>query len=89
MSPEDLKAFIGIAGAPLVVALVELVKWVIPGIPARFWPTIALLWAVALNFFIAWRLATDFYLAGFAGIVTALVAMKFYDAGPTSKGQVN
>jgi hypothetical protein len=85
MTPEEAKAFIGLGGVPLVVGLTEWVKQSIPELDKRFWPTVAMFWAMALNAGLAWVLAASYPLAALSGILTGLAAMKLYDAGPSSR----
>ncbi len=57
-NPELVQAVIGLAGAPLVAALTELVKRSWPELEARWWPLVAVLWGLALN--IGWA-AVELY----------------------------
>lgn len=74
----DLKELVGLAGAPLVVALVEASKrWVTD---ERWWPILSILWAVALNEALAYVLKTDYAVAAIVGVVVGLSSAGLWDA---------
>lgn len=47
--PTLVQAVIGLAGAPFVAALTELIKRSWPELEARWWPLVAILWGLLLN----------------------------------------
>jgi hypothetical protein len=46
---QNVAEYIGVAGVFLVIALVEGTKQVWPALESRFWPLVALIWAVLIN----------------------------------------
>lgn len=80
----DYQSFVGLAGFPIITALVELGKRVVPELGDRWWPLVALLLGIALNVGIAYRLATDIWLAVLVGIVTGLTASGLYSQAKTT-----
>ena len=74
----DYRSFVGLAGAPLILALVQLVKRTWPELSPRYEPALVLGLAVALNLALAWQLRTDLGLAVLVGIVTGLSASGLY-----------
>ena len=75
---EDL---IGLAGVPLIVALVEAVKRVWPDLESRWYPLVALAWGEALNLGLAALLGQDWGRAALLGLVAALAASGLYSGG--------
>ncbi len=74
----DPMSLVGIAGAPLVIALVQLVRVTEPGLPSRYVPALTLLLAVLLNLFLATLVGTPLTLALIVGLVTGLTASGLY-----------
>jgi hypothetical protein len=72
---------IGLAGAPLVVALVELVKRTCPELEPRWYPLAAVLWGEALNLGLAVTLGQDWRMALLLGLVAGLAASGLYSGG--------
>lgn len=79
--------FWGLAGAPLVVAVLELIKRVIPELSQRWYPISALVAALAINLTIAWQLQTDLVLAVFVAVVVSLTASGLYGQGKALRGK--
>lgn len=82
MQPDTLEitAVVGLAGVPAVVGLTELVKKSFPTLPARFYPLVALGWALALNAAVAVHRGTDPLLALVVGLIAGLTASGLYSA---------
>jgi hypothetical protein len=78
MNPND---FIGVAGTPFVVALTQLVKVTFPDIPARWFPSISVVWGVGVNVGLAFVLNTDKPIAVLVGVATGLLASGLYAVG--------
>lgn len=74
----DPMSLVGIAGAPLVIALVQLVRVTEPDLPGRYLPALTLLLAVLLNLFLAALVGTPPALAILVGLVTGLTASGLY-----------
>ncbi len=81
---EDLTLFLGLAAAPVIAALVQVVKPFIGD--ERLWPV------VAIGLGIGWNLAVTFaieqasdglFAAGLIGVVAGLAASGLYSAGKT------
>lgn len=79
--PEELKQIAGVAGAPLIVWLVQMTKITFPDLQARWFPSLAVFYAVIINVLLAVLLHTDPYVAAFVGLITGWAAMKLYEAG--------
>ncbi len=73
----------GLAGVPLIVALVEAVKRTFPELEARWWPVLALAWGVALNLGLAAALGRDWRTALVLGVVAGLAAAGLYSGTRT------
>ena len=78
MNPSD---YAGIAGLPLVVAIVEMAKKMFPDLPARFLPAVSVAVGVLLYIGIAWLLKGDVRVASFIGVVTGMAASGLYAYG--------
>ena len=77
----DLKDFAGLAGVPIVIALVEACKrWVQD---ERWWPPLAIVWGVVLNLALAYILHTEYPTAVVVGVVTGLAGAGLYDSRRT------
>ena len=72
---------IGVAGVPLIVALVEAVKRVFPALEPRWYPVVALVWGEALNLALAAAQGRDWRTALVMGLVAALAACGLYSGG--------
>ncbi len=73
--------FLGLAGFPIITALVSVAK---PWLPdERLHPPVALALGVALNVGIAYQQQTDLVLAVLVGIVTGLAASGLYSQAKT------
>jgi hypothetical protein len=80
---EDIPVgeLIGLAGVPLIVALVELLKRTFPQIEPRWYPLAAVLWGEALNLGLATMLGQDWRTALILGLVSGLAASGIYSGG--------
>lgn len=83
----DITSLVGVAGAPLVLALVSLVRESFPRLPTRYLPAVTLLLAIALNLGLAGELGTPAGIAVLVGIVTGLTASGLYSHAVTSAEQ--
>lgn len=77
----ELNQFVGLAGAPLVQALVELVKRTAPSLKSRWYPALSVLFGVVLNLALASILVTDLKAASFIGVLTGLLSSGLFAAG--------
>jgi hypothetical protein len=73
-----LTSYAGLAGIPLVMALVQLVKLTFPGAPQCVWPAVTLGVAVAWNVGLALVLGTSGGAAVLVGLLTGLAASGLY-----------
>lgn len=75
----ELNELVGLAGVPVVVALVEVCKrWIAD---ERWWPMVAIAWGMILNLALALILQTDPSTAAVVGLVTGLAASGLYSTG--------
>lgn len=77
----DLKSFIGVAGIPLIQALVALIKTMFPDFPARYYPGLAVFFGIALNVGLAYLLQADYGLSVVIGLIAGLGAAKLFEYG--------
>lgn len=77
----DPLSLVGLAGAPVVVALVQLVKTSWPDLPTRWFPLFSLFFSVALNLAVALVVSSSLPIAALLGLVTGLAASGFYSWG--------
>lgn len=82
----DLMQFLGIAGAPVVVALVAVTRMVFPDWPERVAPLLAFGWAGVINAVVAVALPVAWPVAILAWILCALVASGVYSQGKAASG---
>lgn len=75
----DAQVLVGLAGVPVVIGLVQVVKPFIAD--SRFYPLLALGVALALNLAAAFVLDGDPWRAVVAGLVAGLAAAGLYDHG--------
>ena len=74
----DVSQLFGIAGAPVIVALVQLAKYTFPKLDPRFWPAVVLATAILWNCALGFYLHDSIGLAAIVGIVTGLTASGLY-----------
>lgn len=74
----ELRELFGIAGVPVIVALVEVVKRVRPEVADGWYPLFALGFGIGLNLLLGWKLGTDPVVAGVTGLVAGLAASGLY-----------
>lgn len=74
----DPISLVGLAGAPLVIALVALLRETFPGLPTRYVPALTLGIAILLNLLLATQTGTRLPLAALVGLVTGLAASGLY-----------
>ena len=72
---------LGLAGVPLIVALTQATKVVIPTLPTRYHPLVALTWALLLNAGLGAYLGGDPVLGAVTALVAALAATGLYSGG--------
>jgi hypothetical protein len=81
----DPRAFFGLAGAPLIIALVQLAKLTFPGTPQHCWPAVTLAVAVVGNLCLAALLGSDLGIGALVGVVTGLSASGLYSYATVGK----
>ena len=77
----EAREFVGLAGIPLIQALVALIKTTCPGLSARYYPAVSLTIGVALNLALAYLLEMDYGLAVLVGTVAGLGASRLFEYG--------
>lgn len=75
LSARDL---IGLAGVPVVVGLVEVMKGLWPGLSARFYPLLALVFGVGINLGLMGYSGLQPTESVAVGVVVALMASGLY-----------
>ncbi|MHB1007544.1 MAG: hypothetical protein ACYC3S_18175 [Chloroflexota bacterium] len=75
-----ISQFVGLAGIPFIVALTEAVKVVFPGLPARLYPLVAIVWALLINLAAASTLNGPWLAAVLEALATGLAACGLYSA---------
>lgn len=82
-SVVDLRELVGLAGVPAVLAIVELVKRVYPGVEGRWLPLLVLGVALAINVGVGYKLGFDLVVAAVTGLLVGLAASGLYSQGKT------
>ena len=77
----ELTQFVGLAGAPVVQYLTELVKRTFPTLKPRWYPAMAVLFGVVLNIALGAMLSTDLKAAAFVGVLTGGLASGMFAVG--------
>lgn len=77
----NLAQWAGLGGIPLIQALVALVKTTIPGLPARYYPGVSIVFGVALNEVLAYLIQADYRTAAVVGVVAGLAASGLFTFG--------
>ena len=77
----DIREIAGLAGAPLVQALTELIKVMFPLMESRWYPAISVFWGVVLNIALAFILNTGKPEACIVGVATGLLASGLFSWG--------
>jgi len=72
---------LGLAGVPLLVALTEATKQVVPDLPSRYHPLVVLAWSVLLNVGLGAYVGADPVLGALTALVAALAAVGLYSGG--------
>lgn len=72
---------LGLAGVPLIVALTQATKLVVPALAPRWYPLVALAWALVLNAGLGAYLGGDPVLGAVTALVAALAASGLYSGG--------
>ncbi len=75
MNPND---WLGLAGVPLIVALVEALKAAFPALPARFYPFVSMAVGIVLNLVLTWILGGDYRTAAIVGMAAGLGAAGLF-----------
>lgn len=75
---DNLREFAGVAGAPVVAGLVQLVKAAWPDLPSRWWPLLAVVWGVVWNVALALEVGLDLGESALWGVVTGLLASGLF-----------
>jgi hypothetical protein len=77
----------GFAGIPIIVALVEMVKRVVPkDTPVGVYPIVSLIFGLALNVGVGAYRHSDMGLAVIGGLIVGLAASGLYSGGRTVTG---
>jgi hypothetical protein len=79
----SIEVALGLAGVPIVVALTEAVKVVVPGLAPRWYPLVALGWALLLNVGVGAHRGGDPVVGAVGGLIVALAAIGLYSGGRT------
>ena len=74
----ELRELVGLAGVPVIVALVEVVKKVKPDMADGWYPLCALAFGIGLNVLLGWKLGVDPVVAVVTGLVAGLAASGLY-----------
>lgn len=82
----EIRDFLGVAGAPLVIALVAATRAMWPDLPDRWAPALAFGWAGALNAIVAYALPVEWPVALLAWVLCAVAASGFYSQGKAAAG---
>lgn len=77
----ETKEILGLAGVPVIVAMVEGCKLVFPGLSPRFYPVLALVFGLLINMGLGWRVGADPVYSLLAGVIAALAASGLYSGG--------
>lgn len=80
----DLNQLYGLAGIPIISALIQLVKITIPELPDRFWPLASVAIAMAFNVLLGWRLGGDVFIGAILGLVVGLASSGLYSQTKTA-----
>ncbi len=78
-----LNDLIGLAGVPVIVALIEVLKRAWPELDGRWLPLASLLLGLALNLAVGWTLELAPQEALALGLVAGLAASGLYSQGKT------
>lgn len=79
----DVTQFLGFAGIPVVIGLVQAAKAFLPTNDERYWPALALLIGVAFDVGLAAALHQDLGTAAVIGVVVGLTASGLYSHATT------
>lgn len=74
----DLKDLYGIGLVPVIVALIQWLKAVMPECPTRLLPVWALLLGIGLNLLLGWQTGVPLVTAAIIGLLVGLAAGGFY-----------
>ena len=77
----DLREVFGVAGVPVIVGLVEVVKRLWPEAPAGVWALFALAFGVLLNVVVGQALGVELVVTLVTGVVAGLAASGLYSGG--------
>ncbi len=86
--PMEIENWAGLAGAPLVQALVEATKRTFPQLPARWYVAVSVAWGVLLNLALAYLLSTDLRVGAVVGVVTGLLTAGIFAASKTGENSL-
>lgn len=79
----EIEQLWGLAGVPVVVALVQASKpWIKD---KRLWPWAGIFWGVLLNLGLAYVLHLDYATAAIVGVVVGLAASGLYSGGKATR----
>jgi hypothetical protein len=81
----ELQDFVGLAGIPLVIGLVEVVKGF--GLATMWQPVVAIAFGLIINIAIAFSLSTNILLSVLFGLITGLAASGLYSGSKAVAGK--
>lgn len=79
----DLNQLYGLAGVPVLAALIQAIKTALPGVDARYWPLLSIVLGIAYNLALAALLAQPLGVAAVIGLVAGLAASGLYSTAKT------
>ena len=79
----DVNQLYGLAGIPVIAALIQVFKNTLPECPDRFWPLISLALGITFNMLLGWGLGAELWVAAVIGLVVGLSASGFYSQSKT------
>ena len=78
---DELRALIGLGGVPAIVLLVEITKRTFPRLEARFYPSLALFYGVAINVGLAYIFHLDYGVQTGIGLLAGIAASEAFRVG--------
>ncbi len=82
----DLNSLFGLAGVPLVMAMVGAVKRIWPELEERWYPIVSILCGEGFNLGLAWILQYDWRVAIVLGLIVGLAASGLYSGSKAVQG---
>jgi hypothetical protein len=80
----DIAQLIGLAGVPVLAALIQAIKTALPSVDARYWPVASIVIGIGYNLALGALMGEALGIAAVVGLVAGLAASGLYSQARTA-----